>query len=216
MTLNNTSIQTRLGLCAAALAGTAAAIPSAEADIITFTTPVNIPATISGVYINLATGATGGSSALTGWDFNPYQISGTTNLGFYWSPDLSGGSRGAGVATGAGATTYATLSPGTTIGPSSPFTSAIAGTSANYNTSGSRILGFRFVNEATGALNYGYMFMTLGSTGGFPATIQGWSYDNTGAAITVVPEPSVTALLTLAAIALGAIGVRNWRRQATA
>ncbi|MBA2432068.1 MAG: PEP-CTERM sorting domain-containing protein [Chthoniobacterales bacterium] len=217
MTLQHANIQTRLGLCAAALAGTAAAVPNAQADIITFNTPIAIPATFSGVYVNLGTGAIGGSAgAVPGWDFNPYLVTSTTALGFYWSPDLVGGLRGAGVATTAGGTSYADLALGTVVSSASPFTSAIQGTNPNYLNTGTHFLGFRFVNETTGAMNFGYMTITTGSGNGFPATIQSWSYDNTGAAITVVPEPQMTALLTIGAIVLGALGVRKWRRQATA
>jgi hypothetical protein len=219
MTLTNSTIQTRLGLCAAALAGTAAAVPSAQAAIITFNTSIVVPATAAGIYINLATGATGSSAGTTtGWDFNPYLVGATSALGFYWSPSTVGGLRGAGVATTSTSNQYAVLTPGTTVNSSSFFTSAIQGTTPNYTTgaTGDKILGFRFVNEATGVLNFGYMVINTTAGNGFPATIRGWSYQNDGTAITVVPEPSTTALLSVAAIALGALGVRKWRRQANA
>jgi hypothetical protein len=219
MTLNNTTIQKRLGLCAAALAGTAAAVPSANAAIVTFNTPIVVPATLAGVYINLATGVVGSSAAgTTGWDFNPYLVTATTALGFYWAPTLAGGLRGGGVTATSGGTSYSVLTPGAAVSSSSFFSSAIQGTAPNYTTgsTGDKILGFRFVNEATGIMNFGYMVISTTAGNGFPATIRGWSYENTGAAITVVPEPSTTALLTVAGIALGALGVRKWRRQATA
>ncbi len=212
--LNSSSVQSRLALCAAALAGTAAAIPSAQATVITNNTAIPIPANTAGVYINFVTGQTGTSAgAVPGWDFNPYSSSGV--LGFYWSTDLAGSLRGAGVATDATSNLYANLAAGTTVSSSSPFTSAIQGTSANYRGTGTEILGFRFVNESTGTLNFGYLTITtIGSTG-FPATITSYRYENNGGAITVaaVPEPSTVALLTVTALTLGAAGVRNWRRQ---
>lgn len=242
------TVHVRLGICAAALAGTAAAIPQdAEAAIITFTTPVAVPATLAGVYINLETGVTGGSSGGTpGWDFNPYLASGGTQLGFYWSPTLSGtGLRGAGVAATSTTGPYLDLAIGTVVGSGSTFTSAILGTTGSpYLMTGTHILGFRFTNAA-GVTNYGYLTMSNtaingvtqgpissvdikgalkgGDAGaapatppGFPAMVMSWSFDNTGAPITVVPEPSTVALLTIGALAAGAAGLRRWRRQRAA
>ena len=208
MTLNVTSIQTRLGLCAAALAGTASAVPTAEAAIITFNTPISIPQTTAGVYHNFLTGATSGG-ATPGWDFNPYNTA--SGLGFYWNTPRPGSH--AGVATTATSNIYADLSLGTVVGPSSFFTANIQGTNPTYRTAGTHILGFRFLNESTGVVNYGYATIQTSGGTGFPATIQSWSFENTGGSITVVPEPSTTALLSVVALALGAVGLRKWRRQ---
>jgi len=213
--LDSSVVNSRLALCAAALAGTAAGVTSAEAAIITFSTPVIVPATFAGVYVNLGTGATAASgAALPGWDFNPYAASGLTQLGFYWNPTPAA-SQG-GVASG---TTYLSLSPGTVVGPGSTYSITILGTTGSpYLTTGTHILGFRFFNETTSAINYGYLTMsnTAGSPSGFPTTILSWSFDNTGAPITVVPEPTTAALLSIAALALGALGLRQWRRQRAA
>jgi hypothetical protein len=216
--LDHSTIQSRLGLCAAALAGTAAAVPSADGAIITFTTPYTlpnpfsgvVPATSAGVYINLGTGATGSSAgAVTGWDFNPYLAGGGTQLGFYW--DANAGGVAATNATGP----YLSLTPGTVISGASTFTRVILGTTGSpYLTTGTEILGFQFLNEATGVVDFGYMTIDTNATTGFPTTISSWSYDNTGAAITVVPEPATTALLSIGALALGALGLRQWRRRA--
>ncbi len=231
--LDPSSVNVRLGMCAAALVGTAAAVPQeAEADIITFSTPIPVPMTFGGVYINLETGATAGSGgANPGWDFNPYAAAGLTQLGFYWSAAPAGGV--AATATGP----YLDLAPGTVVGPASTYTRAILGTTGSpYLMSGTHILGFAFVN-GLGVTNYGYLTMTTTTNsapalnnfatskvasfgaadapdvGGFPVTVLGWSFDNTGAPITVVPEPSTVALLTIGALAAGAAGLRRWRRQ---
>ncbi len=216
ITLDSSTIQSRLALCAAALAGTAAAVPTAEATVVTNNTPFVVPATLSGIYLNFLTGVAGASAAGTpGWDFNPYLQSASSNLGFYWSqtPAASSG----GVATSAANGSYLNLAPGTTVSGASVFSQAITLTAGNpFLSAGTHILGFRFFNEATSAINYGYLTMTNGGANGFPATITSYSYENNGGAITVVPEPSTTALLALTALVLGAVGVRQWRRQQAA
>ena len=235
--LDPSSIHVRLGMCAAALAGTAAAVPNADAVIITFNTPINVPATFAGVYLNLETGVQGN---VPGWDFNPYLVTTSGALGFYWSPDLSGGLRGGGVAADPTTGPYLDLAVGTVVGPASTYTSAIQGTNGSpFLTTGTHILGFQFVN-ALGTLDYGYVTMSNTASSattslpsiadpstnrggrpggavpttppGFPMTITSWSYDNTGAAITIVPEPSTVGLLTISALAAGALGLRKWRR----
>lgn len=210
MTLNASSIQTRLGLCAAALAGTAAGLPTAaEAVIIENNTPISVPATTAGVYINFLTGATG-TAAFAGWDFNPYRSNSGTQLGFYWPQTTTSGGVGSG-------TQYTDLSMGAVVSAASTFVLAINGTTPAFTTAGNHILGFRFLNEGTGIVNFGYLFITTGSTtNGFPATITGYRYENNGGAITVVPEPSSVAFLAMSALALGAVGVRKWRRQSAA
>lgn len=211
--LDLASVGTRLALCAAALAGTAGAVTPVEAAVITNTIPIPVPQTTAGVYINFLTGATG-TSAFTGWDFNPYNTA--SGLGFYWNQTALGGLINAGVATGVATNLYANLTLGSTVSSTSPFTSAIQGTSANYRGTGIEILGFRFVNEATNAFNYGYLTIQTTATTGFPATILSYSYENSGGAITVVPEPSTTALLSISLLVVGAVGLREWRRRQVA
>ena len=214
LNLDSSAVHVRLGMCAAALLGTAAAVPEADAAIITFSVPVPVPQTLQGVYVNFGTGATAGAP-FTGWDFNPYQAA-STNLSFYWAATPAGNYGGV-AATTTGP--YLSLSPGTVVGPGSTYSISLtpaATTGSPYLTAGTHILGFRFFNEASSAVNYGYLTMSNGGTTGFPATILSWSFDNTGAPITVVPEPATATLLTLAALALGALGLREWRRQRTA
>jgi hypothetical protein len=157
------------------------------------------------------TGTTGSSAgAVSGWDFNPYNTA--SGLGFYWNAPRPASH--AGVATTSTSNVYASLAAGAVVGPNSFYTSNIQGTNPTYRTTGTHILGFKFLNEQTGVVNYGYLTMSTSSSTGFPATITGWSFENNGTAITVVPEPSTTALLSVAALALGAAGVRKWRRSA--
>jgi hypothetical protein len=183
--------------------------------VVSFTINAAVPATFAGLYINFLNGVvTGSPTGNTGWDFNPYSNSGP--FAIYWA----GGATGiaGGVTTAPGSTTYMDLRPGAVVSSASSFSNALqVGTATSqFLGAGMHILGFRFLNEATGATNYGYLTLTSGGSNGFPLTINSWSFENTGGAITVVPEPSTTALLTIAALALGAVGVRKWRRQAKA
>ncbi len=72
VSLDPSAVHVRLGMCAAALAGTAAAVPTADASIITFNTPIVIPNNFTGVYIDLATGVTSTTGSFPSFDFNPY------------------------------------------------------------------------------------------------------------------------------------------------
>jgi hypothetical protein len=214
--LDRSTVSIRLGVCAAALGGTASAVPDAHAQIVTFNTPIPLPQTTAGVYINFATGATATSAgALPGWDVNPYLANSGAQLGFYWAPGTAAG--------GVAATTngpYLALNSGDVVGPASTFSQNINGTTGSpFLTSGTFILGFSFTNESTAQTDYGYATITTsaGTPAGYPATLQSWSFDSSGAPITVagVPEPS-TLLLTGAAMALGARGLRKWRRKGAA
>ena len=137
---------------------------------------------------------------LPGWDFNPYLANSGANLGFYWGGQ---GAEAAGVAATTNGT-YLDLAAGTVVGPASTYSAAINGTVGSpFLTTGTHILGFSFLNESTSETDYGYATISTTTGNGYPATLESWSFDSTGAAITVagVPEPS-TLLLTSAAMAL--------------
>lgn len=221
-----TTIQTKLAprvnarLSAyATLAGVALTVPvlasSADAAVV-YSGPVsiNVPSTTSGVYINVVTGTIGTSgTATTGWDFNPW---GSGSLFLY------GNGTGNGVLNnftgGSSATLGDNLPIGTPVGPTFTFGNGgaeITGLTAFTLNSSSNYAGFRFTNEATGAVNYGWAQLSLSSTyNGQPRTVLGYAYENTGLAIAagVVPEPGTTAMLGLGALSLGAAGVRRWRK----
>ncbi len=213
--LDSSNVALRLGMCAAALAGTAATVQDAQAAIVTTwaTTAVNIPASIDGVYLNFLTAGTGPAS-FAGWDFNPYLTASVFTL--FWNntaPSASGG-----VATAVSGGTYTPLNGGDVVSAASIFSASSGGggpgATINFQTAGTHILGFKFYNEAMAATNYGYVTILNGPTAGFPASIAGWVYEDSGAAITVsaVPEASTTAMLSLGALALGAMNLRKLRR----
>lgn len=73
-------------------------------------------------------------------------------------------------------------------------------------------MGFRF-NPSGSLVLYGWAEVIL-TDGGDSGTFEvvRWAYDNTGANIqTPVPEPATTAM-GLGALALGAAGLRRWRK----
>lgn len=151
---------------------------------------VSVPQNIDGVYINLVTGAQGTAGGSTaGWDVNMYLTGGT--LFFFWpsSPATSFG----GVADGTG-TNYAVLTSGAMIdgtstflvssggGGAGPYVNWLAGSTGNY-------LGVRFFNEATSAINYGWIQLDTTAPTGFPATIVSYCYENTGVGIMAGTTP---------------------------
>ena len=179
---------------------------SAQAAVVTFTTPIAVPNNFDGVYINFLTGATGiTASSVPGWDFNPYATA--AGLSFFWSATPTAGGGVASSTTGP----YLNLAPGAVVSSASTFAAVTATTAtAAFQTTGTHVLGFRFYNEATSAVNYGYLTMTNTASTGFPATITGWSFENTGAAITVggasaaVPEPATWGMMILGFGMIGA------------
>lgn len=208
--LDPSSVALRLGMCAAALAGTAAVTTDAQAVVVTFSTPIAIPNTFAGVYINLLTGANAITpAAVPGWDFGPWGSSNTLSFFFPATPASSSGAV-AGTTTGP----YLDLPVGSVISSASTF-SASTSTAATtaFQSSGTHTMGFRFFNESTSAINYGYLTMTTTGPLGFPATVTGWSFENSGGAITVVPEPSAVLLMSLGGLAVGAANLRRMRRQ---
>ncbi|RYY08645.1 MAG: PEP-CTERM sorting domain-containing protein [Alphaproteobacteria bacterium] len=193
-------------------------LPSvAQATVVVSNVNISVPNNIDGVYINLVTGATGSSSAVvSGYDLNVYNNG--AGLTFY-GPASPSGILVAAIATPATLSVALDLAPGTVIGSSGTY-NQFQNVGTLFQVAGNHILGFRFQNESTGALNYAYARITTatgtGTSLGFPATITQLVYENSGAALTVaavgaVPEPTTWAML------IGGFGVlgATMRRRAT-
>ena len=211
-------LSTRLDLRLAAYAAagvavaTAATAPSARADVVSVTgLNLSVPNNIDGIYLNLVTGVSGTSgSTVTGYDFNPY---GSGGFSTYFSGTATTGN--AGLLNAAG--NYAVLLPGSTVSSAGTYGTGSTATRELLYRAGQpdAYFGIHFLNEATGAVNYGYVELSTTATTGFPATILSYGYDNTGKDIVIpgaIPEPGTTAALSLGALSLGAAGVRRWRK----
>lgn len=138
---------------------------------------IAVPRTTAGIYLNVVTMVSNAAPASApGWDFNPY---GSASASFFWPTNtLANSSGGVGVGTA-----YSNLTAGTVIGPASTFITTTGGGSPNFNTAGAKVIGFRLFNEATSAVNYGYVNLDIAAN--LAATITRVVYENAGAAITV-------------------------------
>lgn len=179
------------------------AAAAANAAIVRWNANLVIPANFDGLYINIATQSTATSStAIGGWDINPY---GATTINFFAS------------ATAPNPTTTfvrtqasggpSSLAGGTVISAASTFANSTAavisatGVGSNgWAINATNYFGFRFYNETTGAINYGYGAMQVGATAA-TRTLLFVEYGDAGESVTVVPAPGAIALLGLAGFA---------------
>lgn len=205
-----------------------AALPATADAQIVYSGPlsIQIPVTTAGIYINVVTGASGATpSAVPGWDINPFS---STTLSWFGTNTLAqtGYVRGG----GSSATLVDNLALGTIVSASSPGTpnyatgpngaSETTGATAFNLNSSSNYVGFRFLNETTGLVNYGWLQVQVGATlNNASRFILGWAFETSGAGIAVgdtgavaVPEPGTY----LAGLAAGAIALRAWRRRKAA
>ena len=183
----------------------------ASATVVTFSTPINVPSNIDGIYINFLTGASATlATGVAGWDWNPYNSG--TSLSFFWSATPSQASGVASTTTGP----YTALTAGSVISSASTFAQVTAtAAAAAFQPIGTHLLGFRFYNESTTTINYGYATLVSSSATGFPLTVTGWSFENSGGAITIpaVPEPESVLMLSLGALVVGGLNMRRLRRE---
>ena len=81
------------------------------------------------------------------------------------------------------------LPSGTSISSANEFSRAIQGAISLRPGFASAYIGVAFINEGTGATNYGWVEMSTTAATGFPATIVRYAYENTGQAITAGTTP---------------------------
>ena len=194
MTKNNEFISSACTKAALVALVACAASPAAMAAVQCRTTPIALISTTD-VYINLVTGAASGS-APAGWDINPYPS--TTGFAVYWGGGSSVNGGVADTTTGP----FTVLSSGAVIGPSSTFAVTSTGSAGMYPfyvTAGqtNKYLGVKFANETLpgNPINYGWVSLTTtgaaasGAGAGYPATINGWCWQDDGTAITAGTTP---------------------------
>lgn len=150
-------------------------------------TNLDVPATSEGLYLNLITGVSGvRESDAPGFDIDIYAAVSTHPTGqlkFYWGSASNGG---AGVVSSGVA--YDVLGSNVTIGPDSVFSrEGFTGDTSAWLAGTSGYLGMRFRDEATATIVYGWLALSTTAPLGFPATIEGWCHEDSGAAI-VTPD----------------------------
>ena len=159
--------------------------------------PLAVPSTLDGLLINFVTGATSGdATALPGYDFNAYND--LVGIAFYSSPTQI--SQGVlfyqpTILTVGGPRAYP-LAEGDPIDSSQRYLfCAMDGT--DFYSTRVNYVGLRFLNESTSQLNYGWVKLSTTSRTGFPATVFGYAYEDSGASIFAgqIPEPTAIALL---------------------
>ncbi|HVJ61856.1 MAG TPA: hypothetical protein VM555_04000 [Tahibacter sp.] len=161
---------------------------SAIAAVVCNNTGFAIPQTGDGIYFNLVTGATGTTGgAVDGFDLNLY---GTTRLQAYSGADVSENNALLGtVVAGVNNDLYTVLAAGQPIGAASSWTSE-SGAMTNFNVGVTgAFVGIKFDNEATGAVNFGWLQITTTGPNGYPANVTAYCYDNTGADINAGTTP---------------------------
>lgn len=187
----------------AAIAGAATAAPLATANAaIVYSGPVNIviPDSLDGIYLDVVTGASSSTTSFPGWDINPFSgVPGELNL---WGPTANtwlslGNSTGPYI-----------LPPGTPIsGPLGDFfrPGVINPISAELTLNSSdNLLGFRFLNELTNDIHFGWIRLEIGDDAGVRSIVEYAYEDQPGVAIGagVIPEPATLTLVALSGLVL--------------
>jgi hypothetical protein len=166
--------------CAAGTAALLGGASEALADVVySGVVNLNVPSTGDGVYLNVLNGATGTSGgSVPGWDVNPYSATGLT-----WFTPASSTTGGCVRSLGNSTLQVDNLPPGTLVGPPLGFgngASQTAGDTAFLVNSDQNLVGFRFLNENTGQVHYGWLRMSLsGTLPAQPRTVVEWAYEST-------------------------------------
>ena len=174
------------------------ALPAHSAVIYSGVQNIAIPTGYTGIYINLDTGATG-TSAITGWDINPFfGGAGFANSSAFQPARLASGNLDPALRLNVGDAVGAALTYSSGFGGSGDPVAHLGAAANQFQVGSEAYMGFRFTTDAASGPFYGWIRVafTHNTSGGL---IKDWAYDDTGSAITIesVPEPSRALLLGL-------------------
>jgi hypothetical protein len=184
---------------------------------------ISIPANSVGVYLDFKDKA---DATLSGVSTSNAEPGGYWDVNLFFGGDAIANSATTQAVTASNAinSTVLNLSAGTTVSSSSVYPGGFSGSMAHvgegtdpFASGTSGYIGIRIDattftdNPGTGDY-YGWMQVTLNDTGSI-GTIHNWAWDNSGAAITVVAVPEVSAVGGCAFMLLGALLSRKRRRR---
>jgi MYXO-CTERM domain-containing protein len=183
-------------------------VPSASAAVIS-SGPVNISigGFPPGLFLNVVTGQTGTSfGGFPGYDLNLFGFGSTLTVS---GPLVNGAqSPTGGFARLNDGLNVANLANGAVIGdlPDMFWQTVNAGITTTspvgstfFLNSTNNYAGFRFLNENTGQVHYGYLRFSIGATLATRSIIE-YAYEDVAGASIVVPAPGAVALLVLAGL----------------
>ena len=202
------------GVAAIATVVAFSVISSVDAAVVS-SGPVNItiPGVPPGVFLNVVTGQVGTSfSGVPGADVNLFGFGSTLTVS---GPIVNGAqSPTGGFARLNDGLNVANLASGVVIGnlPNMFWQTVNAGITTTSPAGSTFVLnstnnyaGFRFLNENTGQVHYGYLRLSIGATLATRSIIE-YAYEDVAGASILVPAPSALALL-------GAAGIAGSRRR---
>lgn len=174
-------LEHHLAALTTATAGALGATDRADAAIVySGIVNITIPATASGVYLNIVQGTYSALGASTpGWDVSAF---GTTSLDWYRPGGLPNGAY-----VGSGST-YTNLPSMTLIDASSTLGNNAGGIVTPDGTltlnSQNNLIGFRFYNESVSTYHFGWLRVALGSTLNAPRSIVEYAWESVGGILT--------------------------------